>query len=265
MIHAENSNDFCRPTLLISRCLNQDNCRYNAQVLEDQILSKLEAYIDFKFVCPEVEIGMSTPRPPIRIIRNGEGLDLVQPLSGISFYESMAHFSRSRLNAFKNIDGFIMKARSPSCGLLNTPYYAGVDGDEISGHGSGIFTDIAEQLFPNLAFTDEDHLRKQGYASTFFTVCFASAKLRDLNISLEEFHREYVSLLRLKDESCIAILENHVESDSREQYKNLALSILKTNQSHNRSGKMQKKAMEALFEKGGSFKPFPAALEKVWT
>lgn len=57
-----------RPKLLISKCLGFENCRYNGQGASSKFRDSLKDYVEFCAVCPEVEIGLSTPREAIRII-----------------------------------------------------------------------------------------------------------------------------------------------------------------------------------------------------
>ena len=263
MICAERPKASSRPTLLVSRCLNQDNCRYNAEILEDKILQNVKPYCDFKFVCPEVEIGMPTPRPPIRILAQGSNLELIQPHSGSSFYESMVHFSRRRLDELENIDGFIMKARSPSCGVFDTPYYTSIDGPKFSSRGSGIFTSQALQHFPELPFIDEDHLLEKKYAKVFFTVCFAAAKLRDLSVSLLDFHEEYKPLLNQGKPSSILTLERYLHADCRDSYKSMALRLIKMNQANVLSANSAKRSIDSSLQMD-TLNRFPVALEELW-
>ncbi|MDO7203121.1 DUF523 domain-containing protein [Paraclostridium bifermentans] len=57
-----------RPKLLISKCLGFENCRYNGQGSSSKFIDSLKDYVEFRTVCPEVEIGLSTPREAIRIV-----------------------------------------------------------------------------------------------------------------------------------------------------------------------------------------------------
>ena len=59
---------FIKPEILISKCLEFDACRYDGQIINNKYIKKLKKFIDFKPVCPEVEIGMEIPRAPIHII-----------------------------------------------------------------------------------------------------------------------------------------------------------------------------------------------------
>jgi uncharacterized protein YbbK (DUF523 family) len=48
-------------------------CRYNGEKISEAVISKLADCVDFLPVCPEIEIGLGTPREVIRLISDGEG------------------------------------------------------------------------------------------------------------------------------------------------------------------------------------------------
>ncbi len=104
---------------IISGCLLGENCKYNGgNNLTDWVaaFSKRHHYIS---VCPEVEGGLATPRPPVEIIDgravNCEGLDVTE-----AFRRGCeAVWQASCLKAWElgeEIEGAILKAKSPSCG-----------------------------------------------------------------------------------------------------------------------------------------------------
>ena len=57
-----------RPKLVVSKCLGFENCRYNGQGSSSKLIDLLGEHVDFYTVCPEVEIGLSTPREAIRVV-----------------------------------------------------------------------------------------------------------------------------------------------------------------------------------------------------
>ena len=44
-------------------------CRYDGSVIPDAVVEALKPHVEFLPVCPEVEIGLGVPRPPIRLIQ----------------------------------------------------------------------------------------------------------------------------------------------------------------------------------------------------
>ena len=117
------SADFARPRLCVSKCLGFAACRWNGAAIQDDFVKSLKNYVDFVTVCPEVEIGLGVPRDPIRIVGKPESLRLVQPATGRDVSGKMKAFAKKFLMSLDKVDGFIMKDRSPSCGLGNVKVY----------------------------------------------------------------------------------------------------------------------------------------------
>lgn len=61
-------------------------------------------------VCPEWEVGMGVPREPVRLARGR----MVGVETGADWTEPMRRFARRRVREL-GLDGWILKARSPSC------------------------------------------------------------------------------------------------------------------------------------------------------
>ena len=73
--------------------------------------------MNFIAVCPEEEIGLGTPRDPIRLVDREGSKRLVQPKTGKDVTDEMIIYSENQSAKFgSKIDGFILKDRSPSCG-----------------------------------------------------------------------------------------------------------------------------------------------------
>ena len=58
-----------RVRLGVSRCLMGESVRYDGGHRRSALLTEsLAPWVELVPVCPEVEVGMGTPRPPIRLI-----------------------------------------------------------------------------------------------------------------------------------------------------------------------------------------------------
>lgn len=99
---------------MLSQCLEQEACRYNAQVVRDDFVRELEPFVRYIPVCPEVEIGLGVPRDPIRLVRIGDTPHLVQPATDRDLTHDMTAFSHRFLDSLEPVDAFILKNRSPS-------------------------------------------------------------------------------------------------------------------------------------------------------
>jgi uncharacterized protein YbbK (DUF523 family) len=143
-----------RPKVVISKCLGFEPCRFNGEILQDRFVSNLQGHVDFLPVCPEVEIGLGTPRPIVRLVSSSRGLRMIQPSTGTDFSDSMRRFSSDFLASLTGVDGFISTHGSPSCGIGDAKYYARPEKGAALGKTSGFFADAVLKRFPHLAIDD---------------------------------------------------------------------------------------------------------------
>ena len=112
-----------KPKLIISKCLNSEKCRYNGQSYDDKVISLLRKYVDLETVCPETGIGLKVPRNPIRIEKYDDKYKLVEPSDNIDYTSQMMEFAEEFLSNIDDVDGFILKSKSPSCGIRDVKVY----------------------------------------------------------------------------------------------------------------------------------------------
>jgi uncharacterized protein YbgA (DUF1722 family)/uncharacterized protein YbbK (DUF523 family) len=171
-------SEFPRPRLVVSKCIEFDHCRWNGLMIASDVVKLMKPHVEFLPVCPEVEIGLGVPRDPIRIITRGSERRLYQPATGEDWTEAMQQLAASHLSSLTNIDGFILKGRSPSCGIKDVKvYHAGGKGTA-SGKGTGFFAAEVLNRFGHLAVEEEGRLTNYTLRDHFLTRIFASARLR---------------------------------------------------------------------------------------
>ena len=102
-----------QPRLVVSKCLGFDHCRYDGSIIPDPVVDSLRPWVEFLPVCPEVELGLGAPRPPVRLVRVGGEVRLLQPATGCDPTDAMRAFAASFLDALPPVDGFLLKNRSP--------------------------------------------------------------------------------------------------------------------------------------------------------
>ncbi len=170
---------FTNPTVVISKCLEFEACRYNGQKKSFDPLTLMMPHIDFVPICPEVEIGLGTPRDPIRLVKK-KNLTLIQPSTNKKLTLAMNQFSNSFLDNLETVDGFILKAKSPSCAIKDAKYFYKQDKEQSAGKGPGLFTKKVVKLFPCLAIEDEGRLRNFHLREHFLTKLFALSSFRNI-------------------------------------------------------------------------------------
>jgi uncharacterized protein YbbK (DUF523 family)/uncharacterized protein YbgA (DUF1722 family) len=191
---------FYKPRIVISQCLGFDKCRYNAQTISDEFINKLEEHVEFIPVCPEVEIGLGIPRPPVRIVEKEGRLELYQPETNRFFTAEMASFTEEYLSSIQEIDGFILKNRSPSCGPGDVKIYQGFAKSAGAYRGSGFFGGAVHKKFGHLAIEDEGRLKNFTIREHFLIKLFTLARFRQIRNSkkmgmLVKFQSEHKLLL----------------------------------------------------------------------
>lgn len=165
------------PVVVLSRCLGVEACRYNGKMIREDFIHQLSSYVKFRPVCPELELGLGVPRDPIRIVAGDGARTLIQPATGRDLTRSMNTFSQAFLTKLKEVDGFVLKSRSPSCGIRDTKIHD-ADGETVLERGAGIFAAAVLEHFPDAAVEDEKRLRNRIRREHFLTRLFALARLR---------------------------------------------------------------------------------------
>lgn len=167
---------FPKPIVVISKCLEFAPCRYNGQIIPFGLMHTLKPHVRFLPVCPEVEIGLGTPRDPVRISMKDGRRILHQPSTGRLLTQKMNAFANDFLSDLETVDGFILKGRSPSCGVRDTKIFA--EENASSTKGAGLFAEKVMKKFPGLAIEDEKRLMNLTCREHFLTKLFTLADFR---------------------------------------------------------------------------------------
>lgn len=195
--------EFGRPRVVLSKCLEIEACRYNAQTIRSSVVRLVEPYVELVATCPEVEIGLGVPRDPIRLVAAGgrpEGeLQLVQPSTGRDVTDAMIEFGHGFAEATGEIDGLLLKSRSPSCGIKDVKVYAGEENAPVVSKDAGLFARTMRERYPLVAMEDEGRLTNAEIRHHWLTRIFASTALREAleegPAGLVEFHTRYKLVL----------------------------------------------------------------------
>jgi len=131
-------------------------------------------------VCPEVEIGMGTPREAIRLTDKGGRIRLLTVETGIDHTDAMTAYAARRTAALAEADlcGYVLKKDSPSCGMARVKVYGGKGPP--SRTGVGVFAAALFARFPHLPVEDEGRLSDPRLRENFIERVFAYRRLRDL-------------------------------------------------------------------------------------
>lgn len=140
-------------------CLLGEEVRHDGGHKRDRYVTEVVArYFDWIPVCPEVDLGMGTPREPIHLVQTADGVRLAGVETGEDWTQRMATYAESRVTEIETlgIDGYIVKKGSPSCGAraveLQHP-----DGSS-TPNAVGAFARVLAARLPELPIVEEDQL-----------------------------------------------------------------------------------------------------------
>jgi uncharacterized protein YbgA (DUF1722 family)/uncharacterized protein YbbK (DUF523 family) len=171
-----------RPRIGISACLLGDEVRFDGGHKRDPLLTEVVApHVEWVRVCPEVEIGMGTPRETLRLVRErGGAVHMVTTRSGIDHTDSMKRWARVRVEqlASEALSGYVLKKDSPSCGMERVKVFAGSGMPQRNGRG--LFADVLLTRFPNLPVEEEGRLSDPRLCENFIERVFAYRRLQQL-------------------------------------------------------------------------------------
>jgi uncharacterized protein YbbK (DUF523 family) len=109
-----------KPRIGVSACLLGEEVRYDGgHKRNGTLIDALGPGFEFVPVCPEVEVGMGTPREPLQLVSGERGMRMVTVQTGIDYTDRMNEWACRRLRELErdDIDGYVLKSGSPSCGL----------------------------------------------------------------------------------------------------------------------------------------------------
>lgn len=225
---AEGPPVFGRPRVVLSECLELAPVRYNAQTIRAPLVTALASHVELVPVCPEVGMGLGVPRDPIRLVQIEAGVGLYQPSTERWLTEDMAAFADGFLSRLDAVDGFLLKSRSPSCGIKDVKVYGGAgEGASPSGKDAGRFAAAVLEQFPDHPVEDEGRLTNRGIRDHWLTRIFALATLRQVEeagrlAELMAFHTSYKLVLMAHNQTAMRQLGRLLAEHDDRSFPDLA-------------------------------------------
>ena len=147
-------------SIAISSCLFGEPVRYDGNHKRQSWLEQCPA-VTWVPVCPEVELGMTVPREPIQIERMDGQLKLVATQSRTDWTQQMKTWAGDRIAQLKaqQIHGYVLKARSPSCGTGGVPIWES-EKRSVVGEAQGRFCSRLQSLWSALPIIDEEAMAR---------------------------------------------------------------------------------------------------------
>lgn len=185
----------------ISSCLLGQEVRYDGGHKRDPYINgTLTKYFDFIPVCPEVAIGLTVPRPPIHLVKqDGEIHVLGVSDPGIDVTDRLHAYGKEMGERLDHISGYILKCRSPSCGMDGVEVYD--EQGRSRGKGMGAFAYSLMKKLPLLPVEEEERLGDARLRDNFIMRVFVYHRWQKMLTSglsvtrLQTFHADHKYLV----------------------------------------------------------------------
>jgi len=188
----------------ISQCLLGEKVRYDGGHKRlDFAFDMLKPFADFYTICPETAIGLPTPRPTIGLYQTQQKSVIMRfndRKIELNIDNKMLLFCQQIIDDLSHLCGYIVCAKSPSCGLGNAKVYD-YNSEDFIAFADGRFTASLRRKYPWLPIEDNLRLADHDTQMHFIIRLFALQRLNVLKNSglnrhaLLTFHSRYKLLL----------------------------------------------------------------------
>ena len=144
----------------VSACLAGKNCRYNGELKANEEVMKLLEKAGYEAVlfCPE-DACFGTPREAMDLVATDEGIKALTKFTQEDRTAPIAEYAEEFFTQNPDIELFVGKARSPSCGVETALLYD-EEGNLLSETKSGIMAAEAKTRGVE-AIDDENYLKNR--------------------------------------------------------------------------------------------------------
>mgnify|MGYP006095738385 FL=1 len=190
----------------ISSCLMGEKVRFDSGHKRNAYINGILAnFFEFTTFCPEVEIGLSIPREPIRLVTLNDKVHCVGTRNPeLDVTEDLYKSADEQQAWHRQLCGYILKKGSPSCGMERVRLYKGDIPDHI---GVGLYAERLMQNFPNLPVEEEGRLEDPVLRENFIQRVYIYSRWQNLMEqaismkSLTLFHAQHKYIYMSHDQS----------------------------------------------------------------
>jgi uncharacterized protein YbgA (DUF1722 family)/uncharacterized protein YbbK (DUF523 family) len=189
----------------ISSCLLGEKVRFDTgHKHQSYITETLGKYFSFRSFCPEMAIGLGTPRETLRLVMQEDGVHCVgNKTASLDVTKQLIDIAHQQESWHKDLCGYILKKDSPSCGMERVRVYKG---DMAERNGTGLYAGILKENFPYLPVEEEGRLGDPVLRENFIKRVFVYRHWRDIESEgftvqkLTDFHAQYKYVLLSHDQ-----------------------------------------------------------------
>ena len=151
----------------VSQCLLGDAVRYDGQSKPCAlVIEQLSKQFELIPICPEVEAGLAIPRPPVQLTGSIKAPRLIgRDNPDIDITDLMRDYCEKKIPSLNELNGFILKSRSPSCGLHSTPVF--INDQCVTETSSGVFARALQAAYPTMPVIEETQLESPAALKNF--------------------------------------------------------------------------------------------------
>ncbi len=213
--------DKARIIVGISSCLLGEKVRFDTgHKKHSYITDTLGQHFTFRPFCPEMAIGLGTPRETIRLVQQDDEIRCVgTKTETLDVTDALKENAEQQANWHRDLCGYILKKDSPSCGMERVKVYKGSMPERI---GAGIYARVLQDNFPLLPVEEEGRLGDPVLRENFIKRVFTFRHWRDLEsedidmAKLTDFHAQYKYVLLSHDQQSTRDLGKRLADAAKE-------------------------------------------------
>ncbi|MGO1502619.1 MAG: YbgA family protein [Marinobacter sp.] len=157
----------------ISTCLLGKEVRHDGGHKHSRYCTQvLSQHFDFRPICPELEAGLGVPRPAIHLREYPDSMRLVDTKGSADHTDAMQAFTNRVLPNLDDLRGYILMAKSPSCGMERIKVH-NPEGQVVRRDGRGMFAEALMRTYPLMPVEEEGRLNDDALRENFIERVFA--------------------------------------------------------------------------------------------
>ncbi|KZZ60575.1 hypothetical protein A3762_03185 [Oleiphilus sp. HI0125] len=216
----------------ISSCLLGEKVRFDTGHKHHSYISNtLGQYFTFHPFCPEMAIGLGTPRETIRLVEREDRIHAVGTKTedhDVSI--ALRDVAEQQKDWHKDLCGYILKKDSPSCGMERVKVYKGKNPKQLVPEriGAGLYAEVLLKNFPNLPVEEEGRLGDAVLRENFIKRVYVYRDWQDMIESgltmkkLLEFHAAYKYSLLAHDQERARALGTMLGGGNKQEVESLS-------------------------------------------
>lgn len=218
------------PLIGISACLLGQKVRYDGEhKLDEWMAVSLKKFVEYYPLCPEVEMGLGIPRPPVQLQKIDNEIRMVSKSNGEGHTVNARSTIDRLIQNMPSLSGFILMKKSPSCGYERVKLY-NKKSELIAGiHGQGLFAAELRRVFPFLPIIDSGRIQDSLHRENFLRMIFIYHRFQQMPFKLssfQDFHQKHKFIFMEYHQNTMRELGHLVATTTKENFEARSLEYL---------------------------------------